>query len=46
MVEEGCRLGIGYRGWEGDERTMKKRKIMIEKEREYLYQVGCIRYMD
>ena len=46
MVKEGCRLDLGYKGLEGNERTTKKRKIKIEKEREYLYQVGCIRYMD
>jgi len=37
VIKEDCRLGLGYRGSKGDERTMKERKIKIEKERKRIF---------
>lgn len=37
MVGEDCLLGLGYTGWQGDERMVREKKMKRERERKRVF---------
>jgi hypothetical protein len=50
MAERGCRLDLGYIGWEGDNRMMREKnrrekereKVFIQSRLHRIYELGCV----